>query len=363
MHATDKPRPLLVRLLVGSLVALLIGACSGGGQASSAAPASAEPLESPTAGNASPVASASTAGLPIHHVYDLAYARSVLPATAVGVDPGTDVLLDVYAPDAAGPWPIVIWAPGGEETKLMGQPFGEAMASRGAVVFVINTVHSLDPTVPPLGLASRGLVDGAACAVRTARALAPAYGGDPAHVVWSGHSLGGVYGFELALADPDWEQMWTEHVATCRRAGPDPRLHDGHRLERHRRDRHGIEWSLHRGLADGLRRGSVRPHVHRQRLARGQQSLAEGAPRPRRLRPRVAAGDRAGTGTRAGGGGVRRQARYRPAREPRLVLPAARRADPGRGPELGRWTLRGPCQSWSVPTELGRVVVPFEGTN
>jgi acetyl esterase/lipase len=219
MHATDEPHPLVVRLLVGSLVALLLGACSGGGQASSAAPASAEPLESPKTGSASSVASPSTAGLPIHHVYDLAYARSVLPATTVGVDPGTEVLLDVYAPDAAGPWPIVIWAPGGEETKVMGQPFGEAMASSGAVVFVINTVHSLDPTVPPLGLASRALVEGAACAVRTARALAPAYGGDPGRVVWSGHSLGGVYGFELALAVPDWERMWTEQVG-----GPGPTL-------------------------------------------------------------------------------------------------------------------------------------------
>jgi dienelactone hydrolase len=155
-------------------------------------------------------------------VFDVAYARNVQPATAVGVEPGSEVLLDVYAPDAAGPWPVVVWAPGGEETKETGQAFGEAMASRGAVVFVVNTVHSLDPTVPPLGLASRGLVEGAACAVRTARALAPTYGGDPAHVVWSGHSLGGVYGFELALADPDWEQMWTEHVAAV--GGPGPTL-------------------------------------------------------------------------------------------------------------------------------------------
>ena len=240
MYATAEPRSLAVRLLVVGVVSLFVTACFGGAETSSAAPASAEPPASPTtaadpsasasvrpspsspAATTSPVASSSTAALPIHHVFDLAYARAVLPAATGGVIPGMEILLDVYAPDAAGPWPVVVWAPGGEETKEVGQAFGEAMASSGAVVFVVNTAHGLDPAVPPLGLASRALVEGAACAVRTARALAPTYGGDPARVVWSGHSLGGVYGFELALATPDWERMWTEHVSAV--GGPDPTL-------------------------------------------------------------------------------------------------------------------------------------------
>ena len=138
----------------------------------------------------------------------------------MGIEPGTEVALDIYAPQAGGPWPVVVWAPGGEMTKSMGWAFGEELAARGAVVFVIDTVHSMAPDDPPLGVGSRNLVEVASCAVRTARALAPTYGGDPARVVWSGASLGGVYGFELALADPDWERLWAERAATSGGPGP-----------------------------------------------------------------------------------------------------------------------------------------------
>jgi acetyl esterase/lipase len=146
--------------------------------------------------------------------------RNLQPASAVDMEPGAEVLLDVYAPETGGPWPVVVWAPGGELKRSFGSTFGEALASRGAVVLLVDTVHAMTPDQPALGAGSRAFVEQAACAVRTARALAPEYGGDPEHVVWSGYSLGGVFGFELALADPEWERLWTEHAATHPELGP-----------------------------------------------------------------------------------------------------------------------------------------------
>ncbi len=188
---------------------LLAAGCGAGGATPSAAPVATDRS-----------AAATAAALPIRRVLDVAYLRNLLPASVVGIDPGTEVALDIYAPQAGGPWPVVVWAPGGEMTKTMAWAFGEELAARGAVVFAIDTVHAMAPDVAPLGVASRGLVEGAACAVRTARALAPAYGGDPARVVWSGASFGGIYGFELALSDPDWERLWTERAAA--NGGPGP---------------------------------------------------------------------------------------------------------------------------------------------
>jgi acetyl esterase/lipase len=203
---------------------ILAAGCAAGGATPSAIPVSVDRTAPPTEG-ASPAAIASPAAsavatLPIRSVLDVPYLHSLLPASSVGIEPGTEVKLDVYAPTTGGRWPVVVWAPGGRQTKLNGWSFGEAMAARGAVVFVIDTVHSMNPEDPPLGIGSRTLVEMASCAVRTARALAPEYGGDPKHVVWSGHSLGGVFGFELALADPAWERMWTEQVAS--NGGPGP---------------------------------------------------------------------------------------------------------------------------------------------
>ena len=224
---------------------LLAVGCAGGATPSAAPAASDRPTNTPDAAaaavsppvpvvsspapvgtdppmaTASPAASASAdAALPIRRVDDVAYVRTLGPASSTGVEPGTEVRLDVFAPVSGGPWPIVVRAPGGEEKRSMGWSFGEMKAARGAVVFVIDTVHGMNPAAEPLGVGSRMLVEDAACAVRTARALAPSYGGDPERVVWSGHSLGGVFGFELALADPESERLWTDQVAA--NGGPGP---------------------------------------------------------------------------------------------------------------------------------------------
>ncbi len=74
--------------------------------------------------------------------------KDVVYAKALSAD-AKDVALDVYAPAGAGPWPVVIWVPGGESTKADGSAFGRALADRGLVVFVptspIQTVRGSRP--------------------------------------------------------------------------------------------------------------------------------------------------------------------------------------------------------------------------
>lgn len=164
------------------------------------------------AASTAPPAGSPAAALPVRHVAAVPYMRNLGPASAVGVEPGTDILLDVYAPASGGPWPVVVWAPGGELKRSFGATFGETLASRGVVVLLADTVHASSPDAPALGAGSRAFVEQASCAVRTARALAPTYGGDPERIVWSGYSLGGVFGFELALADPEWQRLWDEYA-------------------------------------------------------------------------------------------------------------------------------------------------------
>ena len=100
--------------------------------------------------------------------------------------------LDLYAPSGPGPRPIVVILHGMNETRADWTPFARAIAHDRAVVF--NVEYRADELARPGG------PEDAACAVRFARAQAPAYGGDPARVTLFGFSAGAVYGALAALA-------------------------------------------------------------------------------------------------------------------------------------------------------------------
>ena len=149
----------------------------------------------------------------VREVKGLLYAKALVTNTK-------DVALDVYAPAGAGPWPVVIWVPGGESTKADGAPFGRTLADRGLVVFVPDIAHpdnaaefAADPWT-----ADRMIAEQAICVVRHVRAIAADHGGSPDRVTWAGTSFGGVVGLSAALADPQLEQAW-EAVA-AERGGP-----------------------------------------------------------------------------------------------------------------------------------------------
>jgi acetyl esterase/lipase len=104
--------------------------------------------------------------------------------------------LDVYAPAATGRWPVVVVLHAGGGTKEVMSDLAEAIAGRGAVVF-IPTYYSL-----PTREAWQGAVQ-VACAMRYARAQASRYGGDGARVMLVGYSAGGGFGALMLLAGDD----------------------------------------------------------------------------------------------------------------------------------------------------------------
>ena len=148
----------------------------------------------------------------VREVKGVLYAKALVANTK-------DVALDVYAPAGAGPWPVVIWVPGGESTKADAAPFGRTLADRGLLVFVPDIAHpdsagfAADPWTT-----ARMIAEQAICVVRHVRAIAADHGGSPDRVTWAGTSFGGVVGLSAALADPQLEQAW--EAAAAERGGP-----------------------------------------------------------------------------------------------------------------------------------------------
>lgn len=168
------------RLAAVLAVAALLAACGGGG-----------PSLGPTS---------------LREVRNVLYARALVP-------PARDLALDVYAPPGAGPFPLVVYMPGGSQQRDSGITIARKLAERGAVVLVADHHHGTGMDDPPLGIASRGTLEQADCALRMARDVGADHGGDPGGLTWTGFSFGGYIGFEIALADPDAEQLWDEFVA------------------------------------------------------------------------------------------------------------------------------------------------------
>jgi len=106
--------------------------------------------------------------------YDLAYEPDNAPLA--------ERLLDVYAPAATGPWPVVVMFSGDAGNRSFQRPYASRVAELGFVVFV----PAWDMRWPPP--ASRAMAAQAACAVEFARSHAAEYGGDPATMILYGHS-------------------------------------------------------------------------------------------------------------------------------------------------------------------------------
>lgn len=160
-----------------------------------------------------PPAASAPAGAGVTQVgKDIVYAKALVPNIE-------DVALDVYAPGGPGPWPVVIWVPGGESTKFDGGPFGRLIAEQGYVVFVPDIAHpdsagfAADPWTT-----DRMIAEQAACVVGRVREIAADHGGRADRVTWVGTSLGGVIGLSAALADPDLEGAF--EASATRRGGP-----------------------------------------------------------------------------------------------------------------------------------------------
>jgi acetyl esterase/lipase len=154
---------------------------------------------------------------PLEVTKDITYTTSLQPDVHARA-------LDVYAPTAPGPWPVVVVVHGFQMRKEGYRLISEAIADRGAVVFTIDWAAWTSPTRAAQGSSAklREWSETVTCAVRFARAMASDYGGDPGRVTLVGHSAGGGLGLWEALAGDDLEPLW-EGLASIR-GGPPPQI-------------------------------------------------------------------------------------------------------------------------------------------
>jgi len=225
-------------------LAVLVGCASGASP--SPAPAATNPDASPSAADAMPSPTTAATAVPTPSVLvtsDVAY-ESSNPTLVPGE-------LDVYAPNKAGPWPVVVMLHGGGNHKGDLSEHARRVADLGFVVFV--------PTWGAGGVGSSGLPSydqlmaarsQSACAAAFARAHAAEYGGDPDTLILFGHSAGANMGASVAFAHPEptggclggttlgtihalitWEGDWMAldpRVPWDDAIAADPRLMDGY---------------------------------------------------------------------------------------------------------------------------------------
>ena len=120
------------------------------------------------------------------------------PATEVVKDIAytSTASLDVYAPTAPGPWPVVVAVHGYSGSRNSLIHLSNTLASEGAVVFNLE-MTMIEPFLPAIEQVS--------CAVRFARATAADYRGDPSRITLVGGSGGAAASAVVALAGDDFE--------------------------------------------------------------------------------------------------------------------------------------------------------------
>lgn len=101
----------------------------------------------------------------------------------------------VWAPDAEGPWPVVMFLAGWEGKGIHYAQTAEMLAAQGVVVFAPD-YRSKDIATPDW----RNPYRDAECAYRHIRAVAPEYGGDVEQpITVGGHSLGASIAMAIVL--------------------------------------------------------------------------------------------------------------------------------------------------------------------
>jgi acetyl esterase/lipase len=197
-------------LLTLAISAIMLGQTSTA-VAPSATPSIAPPVAAPSPGSVTAVPSpdAVTASgtcdpvfqglcsiVPVGQWHDVPYTPSI-PCTKPSVGYDCQLTMDITAPTSGGPYPIVVFIPGGSSTpedrldareRYQGilDSFARALAGQGAVVMVGSWREAV-----VLGGGYPTSFEDVACAIGVAREIGPAYGASPDRVTLVGHSTGG----------------------------------------------------------------------------------------------------------------------------------------------------------------------------
>ena len=135
-----------------------------------------------------------------------------VPYLAPLQDSAKERALDIYAPalqvgELPGLRPVIVFAHGYNQGKAALATVSRALAERGAVVFAPSW-----RTDPSTAASWREMTESLACAVRTARTMAPDYQGDPDNVTLVGFSMGGSVGAIVALNGEDVDGLWSAYA-------------------------------------------------------------------------------------------------------------------------------------------------------
>jgi acetyl esterase/lipase len=109
--------------------------------------------------------------------------------------------LDVYYPDAPGPWPVAVVFHGGQVLKSSVRTYASQVAEGGVVVFVPEYSSTPGQLSEVLHLG----VEDAVCAMRFARAHATDYDGSGDRIVTAGASYGANVAALMVLASDEFE--------------------------------------------------------------------------------------------------------------------------------------------------------------
>ena len=151
-----------------------------------------------------PPISPTPTGAPLPVASDIVYASSLL-------DEGISWKLDIYTPNQAGNWPVVVFIHPDGATKEGYIKESQAIAENGAVVYTLTWptwIHDL--AARENGKGYREMSEALACGVRFAMATASDYNADLNHVTLVAFHGGGYLGIWFALASNTLDTMWED---------------------------------------------------------------------------------------------------------------------------------------------------------
>ena len=156
----------------------------------------------PAAGNTQPGAQPTSQPTLSATATTTATPASVSERDNIEYEPGRSELLDVYAPTATGPWPVVVMFHGSPpvNTKSTVGTWARLVARLGFVVFAPSWGHNTQN--PPDAADLQTDLGQVACAIAFARSKAADFGGDAQRMIVFGQSAGASITGSAAFARP-----------------------------------------------------------------------------------------------------------------------------------------------------------------